>query len=433
MKIAVVGAGHVGLVTAVTFAHVGHDVAVTDTDAEKLSMLRARECPFFEPGLQDLLTTSLESGRVSVVDTVGEAVDGVEVAFVCVGTPPRASGEANLIAVEKSAQAIAEGATGPLVVVEKSTVPAGTAGRVGAILAKVAPDIGFGVASNPEFLREGSAVQDSLHPERILVGADSPEAFDVMRRLYAPFTDEGVPLVETDVATAELSKHAVNAFLALKVSFINAVARVAESVGADVRDVADLMGSDPRVGRGMLNAGLGFGGSCFHKDLLAFHHLSAQAGYDFRLLPEIIRLNEESVASVAKRVEDALWNPEGKRVALLGLAFKPGTDDIRFAPALELARLLLAKGAAVVGYDPQAGAAAKAEVAELELAADPYEAAAGASCLVLCTEWEEFAGLDMPRLASVMDERSIVDGRNFLDGEAARSAGFTYSGVGHSK
>lgn len=433
MRIAVVGAGHVGLVTAVTFAHVGHDVAVTDTDAEKLSMLRAGECPFFEPGMQDLLTASLASGAVTVVDSVGEAVDAVEVAFVCVGTPPRASGEANLIAVERSVQAIAQGATGPLVVVEKSTVPAGTAERVGAILANAAPGVTFGVASNPEFLREGSAVEDSLHPERILVGADTPEAFEVMRRLYAPFTDAGVPLIETDVATAELSKHAVNAFLALKVSFINAVARVAEAVGADVRDVADLMGSDPRVGRGMLSAGLGFGGSCFHKDLLAFHHLSAQAGYDFRLLPEIIRLNDETVASVAKRVEDALWNPEGKKVALLGLAFKPGTDDIRFAPALELARLLFAKGAVVVGYDPQAGDAAKAEVPELELAASPYEAAAGASCLVLCTEWEELSELDMVRLGSVMSERLIVDGRNFLDAEAARAAGFTYSGVGHSK
>lgn len=433
MKIAVVGAGHVGLVTAVTFAHVGHDVSVTDADAAKVSMVSAGECPFFEPGLQDLLTESLESGRISVVGSVGEAVDGAEVAFVCVGTPPRASGEANLIAVERSAQAIAEGAMGPLVVVEKSTVPAGTAGRVGAILAKAAPNISFGVASNPEFLREGSAVEDSLHPERILVGADSPESFDVLRRLYAPFTDAGVPLIETDVATAELSKHAVNAFLALKVSFINAVARVAEAVGADVRDVADLMGSDPRVGRGMLDAGLGFGGSCFHKDLLAFHHLSAQAGYDFRLLPEIIRLNDESAESVAKRVEEALWNPEGKRVALLGLAFKPGTDDVRFAPALALARLLLAKGAVVVGYDPQAGDAAKAEIPELEVAADPYEAAAGASCLVLCTEWDEFSGLDMARLASVMSEPSIVDGRNFLDAVAVRSAGFTYSGVGHSK
>lgn len=433
MKIAVVGAGHVGLVTAVTFCHVGHDVAVTDSDAAKLSMLRAGEAPFFEPGLQDLLTESLAGGRIAVVETVREAVDRAEVAFVCVGTPPRASGEANLISVEESARAIAEGATGPLLVIEKSTVPAGTAGRVGGILAKAAPDISFWVASNPEFLREGTAMQDSLHPERILVGADSPEAFEIMRRLYAPFTDEGVPLIETDVATAELSKHAVNAFLALKVSFINAVARVSELLGADVRGVADLMGSDPRIGRGMLNAGMGFGGSCFHKDLQAFHHLSAQAGYDFRLLPEVIRLNEESVASVAKQVENAVWNLEGKRVALLGLAFKPGTDDIRFAPALELARLLVAKGAVLVGYDPVAGALAKAEIPALELAADPYEAAAGASCLVLCTEWEEFSALDMARLASVMSERFIVDGRNFLDAEAARSAGFMYQGVGHSK
>lgn len=432
MKIAVVGVGHVGLVTATTFAHVGHEVAATDADPEKKAVLRSGRAPFFEPGLQELLDESSSNGRLSVADSIAEAIDGAEVVFVCVGTPPREGGDANLIAIEKSAQEIAESAKGPLVVVEKSTVPAGTSDRVRSILARGAPDIAFEVVSNPEFLREGTAVQDSLHPERILVGASSATAFEVMRRVYAPFTDQGVPLIETDVATSELSKHAVNAFLALKVSFVNAVARVAESVGADVRDVADLMGSDPRVGRGMLNAGMGFGGSCFHKDLLAFHHLSANAGYDFRLLPEIIRLNEESVAAVATKVQDVLWNTEGKRVALLGLAFKAGTDDIRFAPALALARILLSKGTIVVGYDPQAGQAAQSEVPDIVIAQDPYAAADGASCLVLCTEWDEFAGLDFERLASVMSEHFVVDGRNFLDPVVVRAAGFEYQGVGHS-
>lgn len=430
MKIAVVGAGHVGLVTATTFARVGHDVVATDSDPEKISMLRSGQPPFFEPGLQELLDESRSCGRLSVVESIAEAIDGAEAAFICVGTPPREGGEASLIAVERSARAIGEGATGPLVVVEKSTVPAGTSGRMLGILEKHGPGISFEVVSNPEFLREGTAVQDSLRPQRILVGAASEKAFDVMRRVYEPLTAEGIPLIETDVATAELSKHAVNAFLALKVSYINAVSRVSELIGADIGHVADLLGSDPRIGRGMLDAGMGFGGSCFHKDLLAFHHLSAEAGYDFPLLREIIRLNDEAVNAVASKVLDALWNPEGKRVALLGLAFKPGTDDVRYAPALGLARTLLAKGAEVVGYDPQAGVPAQREIPELVLSSDPYEAAAGAGCIVLCTEWDEFAGLDFGRLAMVVSEKVIVDGRNFLDADAARAAGFEYRGTG---
>lgn len=430
MRIAIVGAGHVGLVSAATFAHIGHDVLATDSDETKLSVIRSGVAGFYEPGLQELMLEGTASGRLSFVDSVAEAVAGAAVAFICVGTPPRGGGAASLVAVEQSARAIGQAATGPLVVVEKSTVPAGTAERMRTILTRAGPDIEFHVVSNPEFLREGSAVADSLRPERILIGAESDEGLLAMREVYAPMIDAGVPLIETNVATAEVSKHAANAFLALKVSFINAVARVCENVGADVRDVAGLLGSDPRIGRAMLDAGIGFGGSCFHKDLQAFDQLAGSTGYDFPLLREVIRLNDQSVEAVVDRVEHLLWNLEGKRILLLGLAFKPGTDDVRFAPALELARRLIERGAHLVGHDPQANAAAKAEVPELEITDDVYRGAEGASCLILCTEWEEFTHLDFARLRVAVQDPYIVDGRNLLDEGAARAEGFTYVGIG---
>ena len=430
MKVGVIGTGHVGLPTAATLAHIGHDVTATDADQEKIEVLRRGGMPFFEPALEDLVRGEVEVGRLRFTADPAEALTDARVAFVCVGTPPRSSGEANLIAVERSAEIVARHAAGPTVVVEKSTVPAGTAARVAEILARHRSDGALTVACNPEFLREGSAVEDSLRPDRILVGSDSEEALAVMRELFAPLVRDDTRWIETDLHTAELAKHANNAFLALKVSFANAMARMAEAAGADVEAVTEVMGADPRIGRAHLSAGLGYGGSCFPKDLLAFERLAARLGYDFPLLREVARINEEALDAAFRKVEAALWNLEGKRVALLGLAFKPGTDDVRYSPALGLADRLLEAGTIVVGYDPQAGPNAKAELPGLEIAEDPYEAVSGADAAVVCTEWEQVAGLDLGRVRAAMRLPVIVDGRNVFDpGEMARH-GFTYLPTG---
>lgn len=430
MKIAVVGIGHVGLVTAASLAAVGHDVAGTDADSERVARVREGIAPFFEPGLEELLGTCLASGRLRMVESTAEAVAGAEIAFICVGTPARANGEANLLAVEHAARDIARAATGPLVVADKSTVPIGTAERVGTVLALERPGVAFDVVSNPEFLREGKAVEDALRPARILVGSSSERSRRAMRDLYEPFVAGGARLFDTDVATAELAKHAANAFLALKVSYANALARLCERAEADVVAVAEIMGSDPRIGREHLDAGLGWGGYCFPKDLAAFQRLSERLGYPMPLLAEVARLNEEAVRATLARIEEAVWNLEEKRVALLGLSFKPGTDDVRFSPALALARLLAERGARVVGSDPRAGASAKAEMPGLEVVDDPYAAAAGAHAVVVCTAWEEYRALDLARLREAMAYPVLVDGRNMFDPEVPRAAGFTYLPMG---
>jgi len=286
------------------------------------------------------------------------------------------------------------------------------------------------MASNPEFLREGMAIHDALEPDRIVVGVESARGLDVLRRLYGPLLEAGAPLIVTDIRTAELAKHASNAFLALKISFANALARVCEHAGADVTTVADIMGADPRIGRAFLNAGLGYGGYCFPKDVAALKHLSERFGYPFPLLGEVERLNDEAVEAIAAKVREALWNLEGKRIAILGLAFKPDTDDVRFSPALSLARSLLASGANVVGYDPRAASGAKEELPELDLAGDIYEAARGAHALVIGTDWPEFRGLDLSTLREVMTYPLIVDGRNLLDPADLVGSGFWYYPTG---
>ncbi|HEU4527175.1 MAG TPA: UDP-glucose/GDP-mannose dehydrogenase family protein [Actinomycetota bacterium] len=430
MKITVMGTGHVGLVTGVAFASLGHDVVGTDIDEEKISQLTGGISPFFEDGLEEALRREQAAGRLMFTIDASEALKEAEVVFVCVGTPARANGEANLVAMEGSARAIARYAPDGVVVVEKSTVPAGTAERVRITLGRERPGFLFDVASNPEFLREGTALQDALEPDRIVIGVESDHARDVLRRVYRPLTDRGHRLMETDIATAELAKHASNAFLSLKISFANALARICERAGADVTAVADVMGADPRIGRAFLNAGLGYGGYCFPKDVMALERLSARLGYEFPLMREVARLNDEAVAAASARVEEALWNLENKRVAVLGLAFKPGTDDVRFSPALALARRLLDDGAQVVGFDPQAAASAKQELPQLQIASDLYEAATDAHCLVVATEWPEFGDLDLGRLRDLMAYPVIVDGRNALDADAAAAAGFTYYAMG---
>jgi UDPglucose 6-dehydrogenase len=432
MRVGVLGTGHVGLIAAVTFAELGHDVVGTDADEEKIDLLKRGVPPFFEPGLEELLQKHAGEGRLSFTSDAAEAVAGTDVVFICVGTPAAASGEANLIAVERATRAVATHASADLILVQKSTVPAGTATRVRQALRLHSPE-GAGrveVVSNPEFLREGRAIEDSLNPDRILVGAESARAFHVMRQLYRPLIDRGCIYIETDVKTAELAKHACNAFLALKVSYANALARLCELSGADVVTVADTMGCDPRIGRSFLDAGLGYGGFCFPKDIQAFDRLAARLGYDFSLLREVARINDDAIGAAVERVKEGLWNLEDKTVALLGLSFKPGTDDVRFAPALALARRLLSEGARVVGYDPQAMANAKEEVPELEVAPDAYQAAAGAHCVVVCTEWLEFRVLDLQRLRSVMAYPLVVDGRNLFGPEEMVAAGFSYYPTG---
>lgn len=431
MDVAVIGTGHVGLVTCVSLATMGHRVVGTDRDAEKITMLSDGRVPFFEPGVEDLLAEGLDSGRLSFTVDPEQALAKAAVVLISVGTPPRAAGDANLVAVEAAAQTVARHVTRRCAVVEKSTVPTGTASRLRRALEREnGGATKLEVVSNPEFLREGHAVEDALYPDRILVGADSQWARKKMRRLYAPLVDRGAVLVETDIASAELAKHACNAFLALKISFSNALARLCERSGADVELVTEVMGMDPRIAPGMLKAGIGFGGSCFPKDLRAFRRLASALGYDFPLLDEISRINDQAVDAVVDKVRDALWNLEGKTVALWGLAFKPGTDDMRFAPALALARRLIADGARVIGYDPQAAANSKAELPELEIAPDPYEAAAGAHCLVVCTQWEEFSRVDLERIRATMTYPIVVDGRNLFDPEQMRRAGFAYYPTG---
>jgi UDPglucose 6-dehydrogenase len=430
MRVAVIGTGHVGLVAGAALAEIGHHVACMDCDPDKVAMLSIGRPPFYEPGLEELLTRHMGTGSLRFTTREEEAVREADVVFICVGTPPLANGQASLLAVEKAARMVARHGKDGVVIVEKSTVPAGTAERIQLTMTRERGSLRSEVVSNPEFLREGSAVRDSLHPDRILIGAETPRAFEVMRRVYRPLLRNGCRLIETDIATAELAKHACNAFLSLKISFVNALAEICDLAGADVTSVADVMGSDPRIGRAFLDAGLGFGGFCFPKDLAAFERLAGDLGYDFSLLREVARINEQAVHSVTAKVRDALWNLQEKRIALLGLAFKGGTDDTRSSPALALARRLLAEGAVVVGYDPKAGDAAKADVPGLEVVDDPYEAAWGAHCLVVCSDWDQFRDLDLAALREVMLYPVVVDGRNVFDPAIMRKLDFTYYPTG---
>jgi UDPglucose 6-dehydrogenase len=430
VRVGVVGVGHVGLPTAAVLAHIGHEVVAMDNDTSKIEALQAGKMPFFEAGMSELVEQMVDAGRLRFTDSAAETAEGAAAAFLCVGTPPKSSGEANLLAVERAAEAMVTAATGDLVLVEKSTVPAGTAQQLTIALRRHRTKHHFWVVSNPEFLQEGRAIEDSLRPHRVLVGSSSPEALAIMEELYRPLIEAGAQWIATDVATAELAKHASNAFLSMKISFANALARLCELSGADVIQVVRAMGSDPRIGTEFLNAGLGYGGYCFPKDLAAFERLADRFGYDFGLLREVKKINDEAVESVFKKIEEAMWNLQEKRIALLGLSFKPGTDDTRLSPALRLAELLLEHGAHVVGYDPKANVNAQREVPGLEIADDVYGALQEARCAVICTEWPEFAELDLDKAADLMAFPILIDGRNLMDPDAMDEAGFTYIPTG---
>jgi UDPglucose 6-dehydrogenase len=420
--IAVIGTGYVGLVTAAGFAALGSDVWCVDIDAEKVARLKAGEVPIYEPGLEELLAANRERLRFST--EIGEALANARLLFVAVGTPATYSGDADLSAVHAVVDSIPASSEHALVM--KSTVPCGT----GAALARVLGEQGrdsLQYVSCPEFLKEGSAVEDFMHPDRVVVGDEGGWAGDAVAELYAPLQ---APLVRTDVASAEMVKLASNAFLATKISFINEIANVCEETGADVVEVARGMGLDDRIGAKFLQAGIGFGGSCFPKDVDALKQLAGNSGYNFQLLNAVIQVNDLQKRRVIGKLQRHLGGLAGKRVALLGLAFKPNTDDMREASSLVLSARLQAAGAHVVAFDPVAEEQARALVSGVEFADSPMSAVAGADAVVLVTEWREFLELDWGEVAAAMSGKLVVDGRNALDPDAIRAAGLDYEGIG---
>lgn len=429
MRIAVVGTGHVGLITAVGLSSLDNDVIGMDLSAEKVTMLARGHAPFHEPDLDRLLREGLDAHRLRFTTSIAEAVAGARVVFICVGRPSDGSGDRSLSAVEDAARAIARHAEPEVVLVVKSTVPPGTTGRVARVARLERPALDLVAASNPEFLREGHAIQDTLRPDRLVVGSDDTRGFDVLRELYAPLMAH-CPLIETDPRTAELAKLASNAFLATKISFANALARISELADADVDGVTEIMGADPRIGASFLGAGMGYGGYCLPKDIVTLERVADRLGYDFGLLREASRVNDEALVAVLRKVEEAVWNLEGKIVTLLGLAFKSGTDDVRGAPAMALAERLHREGAHVRGFDPMAAQAAASTAPWLEVVSDLYDAAEGAHCLVICAEWPQFRHLDLARIRRAMAQPAIVDGRNVLSAAEVASAGFQYLSVG---
>jgi len=448
MRIAVVGSGYVGLVAGACFADLGHDVILVDNDQQKLAALRDGQVPIHEKFLPELLSRH-RGQRLTFSDDLTAAARLSSVIFVAVGTPPTESGEADLSYVESVAREISGGINEYKVVVEKSTVPVYTSDWVRRIILRngTSPD-SFDVASNPEFLREGTAVTDFLFPDRIVIGCDSDRSAEVLRHVYAPLTDGSYyqrsdaipqpdrasippPLIVTSSKSAELIKHASNAFLAMKISFINAVASVCESVGADVNQVVHGIGSDARIGPRFLNPGIGYGGSCFPKDVMAFRAVARESGYDFRLLDEVMRINEDQRQRFLRKVRSALWTLRGKHLGVLGLAFKGGTDDIRESPALFLVQALLQEGSKITAYDPAAMERVREVVPSgIAFANSAYEAARGADALLILTEWEEFANLDLSRLHKELKYPIVIDGRNLYDPEIMAAQGFTYYSVG---
>ena len=450
MRIAVVGSGYVGLVTGACFADLGHEVTLVDNDQKRIALLRDGDVPIHEKFLPELLVRH-RGERIKFSGDLQAATRESEVVFIAVGTPPTESGDADLSYVESVAREISGGIDRYKVVVEKSTVPVYTSQWIRTIIMRNGADPShFDVASNPEFLREGTAVTDFLYPDRIVVGVESDRAAEVMRELYGPLTsgwyygrgdaiprpeaakDKAPPrLIITSTKSAELIKHASNAFLAMKISFINAVASICESVGANVQQVCDGIGTDSRIGPRFLNPGLGYGGSCFPKDLLAFRAVAKENGYDFRLLEEVHRINEEQRHRFLRKVRSVLWTFRGKRLGVLGLAFKGGTDDIRESPALLLVQELVREGCRVCAYDPAAMERSKEVLKSgVEFAADAYEAATGVDALLILTEWEEFAALDLERLRGLVKYPIVLDGRNLYDPAVMVEHGFSYYSVG---
>jgi UDPglucose 6-dehydrogenase len=463
MRVTVIGTGYVGTVTGACLAYLGHRVTCVDTDLSKIEKLRRGQPPIYEPGLAELISLANDHGGINFETDLESAVRESDVIFIAVGTPPLPSGESNLTYLESAARGIgaAMDSSRFRVVVNKSTVPVGSGNLVEALVRdgileshpELADTIAFGVASNPEFLREGSAIHDSLYPDRVVVGADDPATLQTMRQLYGPLIEQrfadpsfaprpsnlqsgikAIPMVATTITSAEMIKYSANAFLALKIGFSNEMANICERVGAEVIEVMAGIGLDARIGSGFLNAGIGWGGSCFGKDISSLLHTAAEYGYQARILEASLAVNRMQRSVVIQKLQEKLYILKGRTIALLGLAFKPNTDDLRDAPSLQIAEKLIQMGARVRAYDPVAMGACREQHPDLRITYcdDALSAAEHADALVLITEWPEFAGLNLKQLAARMNKAVLVDGRNLFQPELARAAGFEYAGIGRA-
>jgi UDPglucose 6-dehydrogenase len=447
VRLAVVGCGYVGLVTGACLAEAGHDVVCTDIDKERIAQLQSGGVPIYERYLENILAGERAKGKISYTADAGEAIRSSDVVFICVGTPPKPNGEADLSAIDHVARQIAVEARSPKLVIEKSTVPARTGLELRRALTAYSrnSNLKFRVASNPEFLREGTAVEDFFHPDRIVVGVEEQSAAADLREIYRPILERTfhcpvhngacppespAEFLVTTISSAELIKHASNSFLALKISYANAIADICEKIGADVEEVTHAMGLDPRIGGQFLRAGLGFGGFCFPKDLQAFVHLASSVGVNFDMLKAAERVNKQRVERFVAKVYKALWVVKGKRLAILGLAFKANTDDVRFSPALEVASAMLNEGADVHASDPVAIPRARAVLPELTYHEDPYEALRDAEAALVCTEWDAYRTIDWERAGDLMARRLVIDGRNLYSPERMRGLGFEYFSFG---
>ena len=431
MKIAVAGAGYVGLVTATCLADLGNEVTCFDIDESKIQKLNKGIVPIYEPGLEELLTINRKKGRLSFTTNLKKAIKDSEIIFICVGTPPRENGEADLSAVDNVARTIADVMESYKLVVEKSTVPVNTGEKVAKTIKSYNKHkVDFDVVSNPEFLREGSAVDDFMHPDRIVVGCESKKAKEIMEKLYSPLKSN---ILFTDIKSAEIIKHASNSFLATKISFINAISTICELAGADIEKVAEGMGMDKRIGKAFLNAGIGYGGFCFPKDAEAFIRIAEKLGYDFKLLRATQEINQEQKKAFIKKIEKSLWIIKGKKIGILGLAFKPNTDDMRFAPSIDIITDLLKEGAKIQAFDPKSMDRSKEIFKDITYCNNPYDVAKGTDALLILTEWNEFKELDMKKLKSLMKHPLIIDGRNTYDPEEMKEEGFSYISLGRKE
>lgn len=428
MKIGIIGSGYVGLVTGTCFAHLGHTVVCVDNDLKKIAMLQKGKSPIYEPGLEEMIRENVKRKRLSFSSKIEPVVKSCEVLFICVNTPPKDNGEADLSYIENVSRSIAENLKEYRLIVEKSTVPVQTGEWIHKTIKSIQPKESlFDVASNPEFLREGTAIHDFLHPDRIILGVSSARASKLLKKLYESVE---APMLVTDIKSAELIKHASNSFLATKIAFINVVARVCDAAGADVEKVAEGMGLDPRIGSSFLKAGIGFGGFCFPKDLAAFERMAEKLGVHFGILKEVLSSNEEQKLYFVKKISDNLWNLNHKTIAILGLAFKPNTDDMRFAPSIDIIEALQKEGAKIRAYDPEAMDKSRSIFKNVYFAKDPYDAIKGSDAIAILTEWEEFSQLDLKKVKKLAKSPIIFDGRNVFQGKDMTKLGFQHFGMG---
>jgi len=431
VNISIVGTGYVGLVTGACFAELGNRVICADNNSHKIADLKKGMIPIYEPGLEELVKINVKKKRLSFTASIKEAVQKSAVIFIAVGTPSLENGEADLTGVENVAHNIALNLTGYRLIVEKSTVPVETGKWVKQTISTyVKHKVKFDIASNPEFLREGQAINDFMHPDRIVIGVESKKAKEILASLYKPLN---APLVVTDIKSAELIKHASNSFLATKISFINAISQICDKVGADVAEVAQGMGLDKRIGPGFLNAGIGYGGSCFPKDVDAFVNISEKLGCSFDLLKGVRAINQQQKELFLNKIKDVLWIIKDKTIGILGLSFKPNTDDIRSSPAIDIIRALQSEGAKIKAYDPCAMEKTKEVLDKIRFCKDPYEVAKESDCLLVLTEWDEFKELDFAKIKKSLKRPFLIDGRNIYEPQRMKKLGFNYIGIGRAE